>query len=76
MKGGNNGKLFTDIHDCLFNCISGGMFMDIEYIFLLGFIAILSLAWLGISATNEIIEHKNQEFIFDKLMERKRNERI
>jgi hypothetical protein len=76
MKGGNNGKLFTDIHDCLFNFISGGMFMDIEYIFLLGFIAILFLAWLGISATNEIIEHKNQEFIFDKLMERKRNERI
>ena len=52
------------------------MFMDIEYIFLIGFIAILFLAWLGIRATNEIIEHKNQEFIFDKLMDRKRNERI
>lgn len=52
------------------------MFMDVEYFFLIGFIFILFLAWLGIRATNEIIEHKNQEFIFDKLMERKRNERI
>ncbi len=76
MKRGNNGKLFTDINDSLFNCISGGVFMAVEYFFLIGFIAILFLAWLGISATNEIIEHKNQQFIFDKLIERQRNERI
>ena len=50
--------------------------MAVEYFFLIGFIAILFLAWLGISAMNEIIEHKNQQFIMDKLIERKRNERI
>lgn len=50
---------------------------DYAYLILvIGFPTILFLAWLGISATNEIIEHKNQEFVFDKLIERKRNERI
>ena len=76
MKGGNNGTLFANINVSLFNCISGGVFMDVEYFFLIGFIFILFLAWLGISATNEIIEHKNQQFIMDKLIERKRNERL
>ena len=64
----------TSSNDILFNFISGGLFMAVEYIFLLGFIVILFLAWLGISGTTEIIDYKNQQHIIDRLIERKRNE--
>jgi len=76
MKRGNNGKLFTDINDSLFNCISGGVFMAVEYILILGFVFIGFLAWLAITGTNEIIEHKNNQCIIDRLIERKRDERL
>ena len=49
------------------------MFMDIEYILILGFVFIGFLSWLAITGTNEIIEHKNNQCIIDKLIERKNN---
>jgi len=52
------------------------MFMAVEYFFLIGFIAILFLAWLGISGTTEIIDYKNRQHIIDRLIERKNNERL
>ena len=52
------------------------MFMDVEYILILGFVFIGFLAWLAITGTNEIIEHKNNQCIIDKLIERKRDEQF
>jgi hypothetical protein len=40
------------------------------------FPTILFLAWLGISGTTEIIDYKNRQHIIDKLIERKKNERL
>ena len=52
------------------------MFMDVEYILILGFVFIGFLSWLAITGTNEIIEHKNNQHITDRLIERKRNEQF
>jgi len=50
---------------------------DFAYLILvIGFPTILFLAWLGISGTTEIIEHRNRQHIIDRLIERKRDERL
>jgi hypothetical protein len=50
---------------------------DYAYLILvIGFPTILFLSWLAITGTNEIIEHKNNQCIIDRLIERKNNERL